>query len=414
MAEKDLWPTRYALTLRYVGEFITEFFEQNPISQLGIIGMREKLAVRVSDMSGNPSDHISNLQILQTEEPKGSPSLQNALDLARAALLWVSHLCLIASLIPSSHAPAHGTREILIICGSLHSADSEDLLQTIDLLATAKITCSVIGLAAQVAVFNTLVSRTNPTLPISKTYSVALNEVHYRELLMRSTTPPATLTSDDPTDAAESANKSSLLMMGFPSRIVDSELKDCACHNRSSRSGYHCSRCGTKVCSLPITCPSCKLTLILSTHLARSYHHLFPLQNWTEVSWQRASRSNQHACFGCQTPFPAKRSGTGTSDLLSVPTNKTKSRITSFTPSKDKPLASSGPSANATHTGDGVSESGRYECATCHQFFCIDCDVFAHEIVHNCPGCQSREGILLAEKQEGAELEAELDRMIVD
>jgi len=42
-----------------------------------------------------------------------------------------------------------------------------------------------------------------------------------------------------------------------------------------------------------------------------------------------------------------------------------------------------------------VSESGRYECETCGRCFCIDCDVFAHEVVHNCPGCQSREGELL-------------------
>lgn len=36
-----------------------------------------------------------------------------------------------------------------------------------------------------------------------------------------------------------------------------------------------------------------------------------------------------------------------------------------------------------------VSESGRYACEVCGQHFCIDCDVFAHEVVHNCPGCQS-------------------------
>jgi len=42
----------------------------------------------------------------------------------------------------------------------------------------------------------------------------------------------------------------------------------------------------------------------------------------------------------------------------------------------------------------GVSESARYACETCGMFFCIDCDLFAHEIVHNCPGCQSREGEL--------------------
>ena len=52
MLEKDLRPTRYELTLNYACEFVTEYFEQNPISQLGVIGMRDGLAVRVSDLSG--------------------------------------------------------------------------------------------------------------------------------------------------------------------------------------------------------------------------------------------------------------------------------------------------------------------------------------------------------------------------
>ena len=89
MSEKDLRPTRYLLTLRYAQEFVHEFFEQNPISQLGILGMRDGLAVRVSDISGNPNDHIGSLQALREQEAKGNPSLQNALDMARAALLFV-------------------------------------------------------------------------------------------------------------------------------------------------------------------------------------------------------------------------------------------------------------------------------------------------------------------------------------
>ncbi len=95
MAEKDLRPTRCLLTLRYAAEFVTEFFEQNPISQLGIVGMRDGLAVRVSDMSGNPSDHITNLHALREKEPKGDASLQNALDMGRGALLSVPifHTC---------------------------------------------------------------------------------------------------------------------------------------------------------------------------------------------------------------------------------------------------------------------------------------------------------------------------------
>lgn len=89
MTEKDLRPNRYLLTIRYASEFVAEFFEQNPISQLGIIGMRDGLAVRVSDMGGNPSEHIAKLQGLREQEPKGHASLQNALEMGRAALLYV-------------------------------------------------------------------------------------------------------------------------------------------------------------------------------------------------------------------------------------------------------------------------------------------------------------------------------------
>jgi len=87
MSEKDLRPTRYLLTLRYAQEFVLEFFEQNPISQLGVLGMRDGLAVRVSDMNGNPTEHITAIQALRIQDPKGLPSLQNALEMARGALL---------------------------------------------------------------------------------------------------------------------------------------------------------------------------------------------------------------------------------------------------------------------------------------------------------------------------------------
>ncbi|KAK6534278.1 hypothetical protein TWF281_005607 [Arthrobotrys megalospora] len=31
----------------------------------------------------------------------------------------------------------------------------------------------------------------------------------------------------------------------------------------------------------------------------------------------------------------------------------------------------------------------RYVCTDCKTHFCIDCDIFAHESLHFCPGCQS-------------------------
>jgi transcription initiation factor TFIIH subunit 2 len=89
MLEKDLLPTRHRLTMAYASEFVREYFEQNPISQLAIIGMRDGIAVRISDMSGNPADHLEKLEGWVKQEPQGVPSLQNALEMCRGALLYV-------------------------------------------------------------------------------------------------------------------------------------------------------------------------------------------------------------------------------------------------------------------------------------------------------------------------------------
>jgi transcription initiation factor TFIIH subunit 2 len=349
MNEKDLRPTRYFLTLTYAVQFIGEFFEQNPISQLGMVGMRDGIAVRISDMSGNPNDHITAVQKLRKEEPKGQASLENALEMSRAALF---------------HAPSHGTREIFVIFGALHTADPGDIHRTIDNLVVDKIRARVIGLAAQVAICRELVSKTNNG--DASGYGVVIHEQHFRELVMEVTTPPITY------DETETA--SSLLMMGFPSRTVESHPSLCACHSRPSRDGYLCSRCSTKVCSLPSECPVCGLTLILSTHLARSYHHLFPLVNWVDVPWSDAWRSSQ--CFSCLKPFPE------------VPAKEKQTKI-----EKD---------------GQRVpTTSSRYECTTCHKHFCIDCDLFAHEVVHNCPGCQSQtmQTSLMGETETGPDVD---------
>ena len=88
MAEKDLLPTRYRLMLSYAAAFVREFFEQNPISQLGIIGMKDGVAVRISDVGGNPAEHLEKLKEIEGQDPQGNPSLQNALEMCRGALLY--------------------------------------------------------------------------------------------------------------------------------------------------------------------------------------------------------------------------------------------------------------------------------------------------------------------------------------
>jgi transcription initiation factor TFIIH subunit 2 len=359
MTEKDMRPNRLFVMIRSVQEFITDYFEQNPISQLSLLGMYDGRCIRISDLSGNPTDHLNALQIIKAgdgkdelpKEPKGSPSLQNALEMCRAMLY---------------HTPNHGTREVLIVLGALLSNDPGDIHQTIGSCVKDRVKVNIIGMLARMKVCQEIVSRTNGG--DESGYTIAIDQYAVRDLLRAVTAPPAIRQNE------EDANVANLLIMGFPSKVEEEHESYCACHGELTRKGYICPRCETKVCSLPQTCPACGLTLILSTHLARSYHHLFPLRNYFEVSWSRAREIGSIQCKGCLREFPPVP-GSNKTDNDGEP--------------EDVEMADgdSVPHSNAALV-EGSSESSRYECQTCHSHFCVDCDVFCHQTLFNCPGCQ--------------------------
>jgi len=172
MTEKDLRPTRHAMMIQYSIDFIHDFFDQNPISQVGIVIMRNGLAQLVSQVSGNPQDHIDALKKIRKQEPKGNPSLQNALEMARGLLLPI---------------PSHCTREVLLIFGSLSSTDPSDIHQTIASLVEERIRCKVIGLSAQVAICKELCKQTN--YGDESFYRILLDETHFKELFDEAVVP---------------------------------------------------------------------------------------------------------------------------------------------------------------------------------------------------------------------------------
>ena len=283
--------------------------------------------------------------------------------------------------------------------------DPGDIHDTIKALVSANITCTVIGLAAEMAICRTLVTRTNPSANSKEAYSVALDEVHYRELLMKATTPPP-IAPKAVEQHAEDNTGGELLQFGFPSLVKTppDQPSLCSCHGTPTVEGYSCPRCSAKVCSLPCECRICGMTLILSTHLARSYHHLFPLNNWVEVSWAEARTQNPHQpnCFSCQTPFPPIPKETQRNKQAATASNKAKGKQpTSSVPAQaaggvaqqmDGSKATSIAEAHAATATNptGYAESGRYNCTNCTTHFCSDCDVFNHEFTHNCPGCLSK------------------------
>ena len=92
-------PTRIICTTKLIQDFLEEYFYLNPISQVGLVVTRNKRAELISELAGNPRQHIENIKRLSTAESEcsGEPSLQNSLELTIQTL---------------RHMPAHASREV--------------------------------------------------------------------------------------------------------------------------------------------------------------------------------------------------------------------------------------------------------------------------------------------------------------
>jgi transcription initiation factor TFIIH subunit 2 len=201
-----------------------------------------------------------------------------------------------------------------------------------------KIRCSVICLSAEIYVCKKLTEMTNGT------FSVATDFLHLNELLSSHITPPADLKSTI-------SNYTDFIYMGFPKRQF--EILPSYCYDGReiimTSTAYICPRCHCHVSDIPSLCPICSLQLNSSSHIARSYHHLFPVPNYEEIgapgepgttvvnSHEETSTTGTVSCYGC---------------LESL-----------------------------------LSSSLSMRCVHCQQTFCIDCDLFIHNSLHNCPGC---------------------------
>lgn len=115
---------------------------------------------------------------------------------------------------------------------------------------------------------------------------------HLKELILEHAPPPPAI--------AEFAI-SNLIKMGFPQRAAEGSIAICSCHKEAKVGiGYTCPRCKARVCELPTECRICGLQLVSSPHLARSYHHLFPIAPFDEVPPLSLNDPRKRTCFGCQ------------------------------------------------------------------------------------------------------------------
>eukprot|EP00501_MAST-03F_sp_TOSAG23-6_P000522 GSMAST32.ASY1.ANO1.536.1 assembled CDS len=324
MKDNDMKPSRIEVALAVVRGFLRDFLDQNPLCNVALVGSRDARAEQLTELSGVASTHIeaSRSGLI----PSGEFSLQNSLELALNQLRPL---------------PSYGSKEIIVVHGALATTDPSDIFSTIKSLKKHRVRCSIVSLASEVYAFKQCALITNGL------YGVSLNKTHFKELLGAHNTPPALILDSVGTH---------FIRMGFPERRVDNYKSLCICHQEFKYEGYFCPRCRTKVCELPTECRLCGLNLVSSSHLARSYHHLFPVEPFNEVNYPSLQSSID--------PDNAKK----------------KSKNDKNNDFVQKQCFSCLKILNP-------NETIQLQCPDCLHLFCFDCDLFVHESLHNCPGC---------------------------
>ena len=216
--------------------------------------------------------------------------------------------------------------------------------------------------------------------------------------------------------------------MGFPKRTFDGSASYGFDGNSIQlfSTAYICPRCYNRTSEIPTQCCVCRVQLNSSSHIARSHHHLFPVSNYDEIAIVSSSLSSSTTLLSSENlneiaddkkntknKFLSKtinlEENRGNNNQLKVIADDVLKayRITEIPLVKD--LGSDSLSKDdldknvkieyleEDFIGIITSCKGCFEefnitslvmqCPSCNNVFCIECDLFIHNSLHNCPGC---------------------------
>ena len=456
-------------------EFVNEYYDQNPLGHLGIVLVREGEAEMLTTLGGSPKRHTLALSAGLVSEMKrsgkdnvgGEFSLQNGIEVAGRSL---------------GYAPRYGSREILVITSALATSDPGDILgETLPRLLHAGIRVSTVSMQAEMHICKRLADET------SGLAGVCLDANHLRDLIMGHAIPPPVSASHLEDDDNETNNQNGdttqqndhgliceFVTMGFPSKdgtdvptlvhttgggvsgssnnaafSINPATVDDRRNNRLiafARTAYVCPRCRSRCSDLPSDCAVCGLRLILAPHLARTFHHLFPVRPFEELE-EAAVISNLDADGDASMSDVGGDKSNGKNGLEALPavsssaftpiSSISSAAVTSFVVSSTSSSSHNNTQQNDAHMNqntpnskiieigpslmvkstdcdrccfgclkiigcrpihsnnneehrNGAEESEailRFQCPECRNVFCPDCDAYLHETLHNCPGC---------------------------
>lgn len=446
MQEKDFGnrKTRMEVVFQLAGDFIIEFYDQNPLSHLGIITCSHGEAEMVSKLSGTKQTHLLALaatlqRYFETSNlSRGEFSLQNGLEVAGRSLGYV---------------PKHASREVVVLIAALNTCDPGDVLvETLPRLQAANIRVSFIALSAEMHVCRKIATDTHGIM------GVCLDQHHLKDMLLQQATPPPSKHNDS------NNNTCTFVSMGFPIRErsdVPSLIHINSHKSCFTRTAYLCPRCKAKSSELPTDCQVCGLKLVLAPHLARSFHHLFPVPPFLDVpedlnlndknNKSGNSITNPNLVASQQQLLPptvisssssssnvihngrknknnyddsshhdVHKLGYQTTSIISssgADNNNFSNNYSTVTVDVDATLVTSYQdcdrccfsclkwiglrkirNSHQNHRRNNEKneqraaemndpEVLRFHCPKCQNVFCADCDAYLHISLHNCPGC---------------------------
>lgn len=184
-----------------------------------------------------------------------------------------------------------------------------------------------------------------------------------------------------------------MVHMGFPTR-TSTEVPTLVHATRDTKllakTAHVCPQCQAKMAELPSDCAVCGLKLVLAPHLARSFHHLFPVPPFSELSMETSLMNNKTRTNG---DMIIVSSSSATNAIV------LDSKLVVTSADFDRCCfgclkvigTSSEPPTSSQRKPNILPEAGevilRFQCPQCHNVFCADCDAYLHETLHNCPGC---------------------------
>lgn len=345
LLEKDFRPCRLEASINSVKEFLRDYFDQNPISLLSIVYTRDRGAGKLSDMSTSIKNHDNELnQIMPKYIGNTSAIKYNLASLQQLLIIAMRQL---------KHVPNYGHKEVLFLFASLNTCD-DDIFTTIKEVKKAKIRVNIISLCAEIYICKHVCELTGGI------YSIAIDEKHLHELVKQHVIPPPEIADVNYSSTAE------ILYIGFPEKTFDNAPSFGFDGNQQKlfSSAYICPQCYTRTSEIPSNCAVCRLPLHSSAQLARSTHHLFPVQNFIEMDIIINNTTN-------------KLSATRIID-------KSDLNVVSFNNSVELNQLFCYGCLSLYENGDTT-----FRCPKCFNFFCMECDLYIHDNLHHCPGCSA-------------------------